>query len=107
LTVSERVVASSRPAGTVVAQSPLAGTAATGGTAIAVDVSGGPALPNVVGLTAASARRALTAGGWTPTIVMVAGPPGPAYQHGRVWAEAPTAGTALPTGSTVNLNVEP
>jgi penicillin-binding protein 1A len=107
LTVSERLVASTRPVGTVVAQSPAAGTAAAGGAAIAVDVSGGPAVPNVVGMTATSARRALTAGGWTTVITTAAAPAGTASQHARVWAEAPGPGTALPPGSTVNLSLAP
>jgi penicillin-binding protein 1A len=107
LTVTVRSVASARPVGTVVAQSPAAGTAAAGGSAVAIDVSGGAALPNLVGLTPAAARRAVAAGGWSAAITTVAAPAGTASQHGRVWSQSPAAGTALPAGSTVNLSLAP
>ncbi|HEY2302232.1 MAG TPA: PBP1A family penicillin-binding protein [Acidimicrobiales bacterium] len=107
LTVTEHLVASARPAGTVVAQSPPPGTAAAGGAPVALDVSAGPPLPNVVGLAATTARQTLAAGGWSAAIVTVAGPPGGHYQRGRVWSETPAGGTTVAPGSTVTLNVAP
>src|SRR5207237_571499 len=69
-------VPSDQPKGTVVAQSPAAGTSATLGAAVTLSVSNGlpakTAVPNVVGMTQADAENALQQAGFAVTVVGVA-----------------------------------
>jgi serine/threonine-protein kinase len=66
--VSSTSVSSTRPAGTVLSQSPAGGTTAARGSNVRITVSGGPrvrTVPDVVGETEAAARRILRDVGFT------------------------------------------
>jgi beta-lactam-binding protein with PASTA domain len=96
-------VFSDQPRGSVVAQSPAAGGAATPGGLVHLKVSKGSAtvnVPSVVGAPIAQARSELAANGLTPNVSHV-----PSSQPvDTVVAQNPTGGTAR-KGSTVYLNV--
>jgi eukaryotic-like serine/threonine-protein kinase len=102
-TVTTAQVNSSQPVGTVVAQDPAAGTKATPGTRVRINVSQGPGnvqVPSEVGSQVADARANLTAKGFRPVVTLV---PSNA-PSGTVVAQSPASGSA-PHGSTVSLNV--
>ena len=85
---------SNQPAGTIVGQSPAAGTPITQGEVVTVQVSTGPpevAIPNVVGETAADATAALEAAGFQVTGAGL----------GRVVGTSPSG--QAPKGSTITL----
>jgi eukaryotic-like serine/threonine-protein kinase len=66
--VSSTSVSSTRPAGTVLTQSPSGGALAARGTTVAITVSGGPrvrTVPDVIGETEAAATRILRGAGFT------------------------------------------
>jgi beta-lactam-binding protein with PASTA domain len=99
-----RFTPSSSKKGMVVAQAPDGGTRLSQGGTVALTVSAGKpklAVPNVVGLRAATAVKKLEAAGlaWNQRVVFAPAPPG------RVTAERPAAGTAVKKGSTVALTV--
>ena len=102
-----RLVASSERRGTVVDQTPAAGTEVADGSIIRLEVSRSrPAVqrievPDVVGSTAAAARRELRAAGLTvSTVTVVSEEPA-----GTVIEQSPRAGTELREGGTVELTV--
>ena len=83
----------SAPAGTVLGQSPAAGTALLQGEVVDLTVSLGPAsavVPNVVGSTRTAALTALSGGGFTAAVTQVFSDAVPA---GTVMAQSPAAGT--------------
>jgi hypothetical protein len=93
-------------AGSVISQSPIAGTQVTTGSAVALVVSSGPpqvATPNVVGLTQAAATSAITNASLTLGTVTTAS--SATVAAGDVISQTPTAGTQLTTGSAVALVV--
>ncbi len=97
-------VASSRPKGVVVEQSPVAGVTAVRGTTVKLSVSSGvkPVLvPQVVGQTQGSAVAALTRAGLKPVLQNVAS----AKAAGLVVAQKPQAGKEVDKGSKVTLNI--
>jgi beta-lactam-binding protein with PASTA domain len=98
-------VANAAPVGTVLIQSPMAGSTAQQGSAVTLAVSSGPAqvtVPSVVGLTQAAATTALTGAGLTVgTVTSVTN----AAASGTVLSETPAAGSTAPQGSAVNLTV--
>jgi serine/threonine-protein kinase len=102
-------VPSDQPQGTVVSQSPAAGTTAKRGTRIQLNVSLGPnagalkAVPDVVGLTPQAASMRLTAAGFkvqrlTQTVSSQS-------QNGMVVDEQPAGGRKVPAGTTVTIYV--
>jgi beta-lactam-binding protein with PASTA domain len=99
-----RRVASSRPKGVVLAQSPDAGVVAASGTTVTLTVSNGVkpvVVPSVVGQTQGTAVNTLTGLGLKSTLNNVSS----ARPAGTVVAQKPAAGKEVPRGSTVTLNV--
>ncbi|ACU53058.1 serine/threonine protein kinase with PASTA sensor(s) [Acidimicrobium ferrooxidans DSM 10331] len=96
--------AASASSGTVIAESPRAGTKVQKGSTVDLVVSSGPAavtVPKVVGETASTAEAKLLALGFNvSTNYQAASAP-----QGTVVAESPTGGTSAPHGSTVVLTV--
>jgi len=93
------------PAGDVISQNPVAGTAVVEGSAVDLVVSSGPALisvPNVVGKTYTSAVSTITGAGLTvgnvSTVLTF-------RSCGIVNSQSPTGGSLVAPGSAVNLVV--
>jgi beta-lactam-binding protein with PASTA domain len=95
-------VTSRTAAGMVISQSPAAGTQVGKGSTIALKISRGLAtVPDVVGSKRAAAEGTLRAAGLVPSVFTV-----PAAQaRGTVTAQRPQAGTRVPKGSKVRINV--
>ncbi len=94
------------PAGIVIAQSPVAGTAAAEWSLVSLVVSSGPppvVVPGVVGLTQAAAASALTGAGLTTGAVSTAN--SATVAAGSVIAQSPAAGASAAPGSAVALLV--
>jgi beta-lactam-binding protein with PASTA domain len=102
LTVDTSSVASNKPRGTVLSQSPAAGAKVAKGSTVAIRIARGMAtVPDVVGQTRATAESAVRAAGLIPQVFTV-----PSTQpKGTVVAESPKAATRVPGGSKVRLNV--
>jgi beta-lactam-binding protein with PASTA domain len=99
-------VNSPKPSGTVVDQSPSAGTALRRGETVALTVSSGPApvaVPDVVGLDEQSAREQLEAAGFEVTTVDEA--TSDLAEDGQVVGQTPSAGTERKPGTLVTLRV--
>jgi beta-lactam-binding protein with PASTA domain/sugar lactone lactonase YvrE len=91
------------PAGNVISQTPAAGAAASGGSAVNLVVSSGTKVPNVVGFTQAAATTAIdNAGLVVGTVTQQAST---TVAIGRVISESPLAGTLASAGSVVNIVV--
>ncbi len=91
-------------AGSVVSETPAAGTLVALGSAVSLVVSNGPpmvAVPAVTGLTGAAATTAITGAGLTVGTVTQA--PSTTVALGNVISESPIAGTSVVLGSAVNL----
>ena len=98
------VASSTVPSGSVVSESPAAGTAVNGGSAVDLVVSSGPGqvpVPNVVGSTQAAATTAITGVGLVVGTVTTASSLTVAI--GNVISETPAAATSVNAGSAVNL----
>jgi beta-lactam-binding protein with PASTA domain len=96
--------AAKRPKGIVVGQAPQSGKSVPQGTAVTLVVSNGPpgvAMPDVTGLAAADAVRALQARGLRPKLQQVASSQPP----GTVIAQTPKAGKRAKKGTAVLLQV--
>ncbi|MDQ2911006.1 MAG: PASTA domain-containing protein, partial [Actinomycetota bacterium] len=95
-------VASDKPRGTVLSQSPAAGAKVAKGSTVVIRISRGTAtVPGVVGQTRDTAVAAVRAAGLVPQAFTV-----PSTQpKGTVVAQSPKAGTRMPGGSKVRLNV--
>src|SRR5438309_7387793 len=95
--------------GSVISQSPAAGTSVAKGSAVDLVVSTGPnpvgqvAVPNVVGQTQATATSAITGAGLTRGAV--AHQSSSRVASGSVISESPAAGADVVRGSAVNLVV--
>jgi beta-lactam-binding protein with PASTA domain len=91
-------------AGSVISQSPVAGSSLATGSAVSLVVSTGPvSVPNVVNQTQAAATTALTGAGLAVgTITQQSNPTVPS---GRVISQNPAAGTSVAAGSAVALVV--
>jgi len=102
-------VASSKPSGTVVAQSPAPGTTSRRGAAVRINVSIGPnpkpakAVPDVTGEDETTARSDLEAAGFRLSVVDE--PTTDQNEDGIVVDEDPVAGTRVPAGSLVTIYV--
>lgn len=97
-------VASSRPKDIVLAQSPVGGVTAVGGTTVTLTASSGAkpvVVPQVIGQSQGSAVSALTAVGLKPVLQNV----GSAKPAGTVVAQKPKAGSEVDKGSKVTLNI--
>jgi eukaryotic-like serine/threonine-protein kinase len=90
--------------GIVFAQSPGAGSKATKGSTVQIQVSKGPStvlVPNAVGLTEATARDRIASGGFQVTTVKIFAQ----QPAGTVVAQNPSAGGKASKGSTIRINV--
>ena len=98
--------ASTAPAGTVVGQSPTAGTPLNPGSDVTIYISGGGIMVrDVTGDPAATAKRLLQGQGFQVTQVTR---PGPASAPaGTVYAQHPAGGIVLAPGRTVTIDVQP
>ena len=99
-------VPSSRPAGTVVSQSPRAGASVREASVVRLQVSSGPALvsvPDVVGLDEAAARDELTSAGFRVTVTEeeTTDP----NEDGVVTSQSPSGGERAERGTTVTITV--
>ena len=101
-------VASSRPLGTVIRQSPKAGTDVEDGAVVSLQVAkprpSAPAtidVPRLIGLDVSDARARLRDLGLGSTVTRVESPKSP----GTVVEQSPSAGSALERGETVTLTV--
>jgi beta-lactam-binding protein with PASTA domain len=103
--VPKQDTTSTQPAGTVVGQNPAPNTQVPPGSAVTILVSGAASVPNVVGLSQASAEASLQSSGFKVTVETVAGPAGTAA--GNVWKQTPNSGTTAPQGTTVTILVQP
>src|SRR5881398_2814714 len=93
-------------AGSVISESPPAGTKVASGSPVNLVVSSGPAqiaVPNVVGQTQAAATSAITGAGLTVGAVTMQS--SSTVAAGSVISESPPAGTKVASGSPVNLVV--
>src|SRR3989440_5249705 len=93
-------------AGSVISESPPAGTRVASGSPVNLVVSSGPAqmaVPNVVGQTQAAAASAITGAGLTVGAVTMQS--SSTVAAGSVISESPPAGTKVASGSAVNLVV--
>jgi beta-lactam-binding protein with PASTA domain len=94
------------PAGSVISQSPIAGTQVVTGSAVALVVSSGlpqVTVPNVVGLTQAAATTAITDGNLIVGAVTTAS--STTVSAGSVISQTPVAGVQVAPGSAVALVV--
>jgi beta-lactam-binding protein with PASTA domain len=97
---------SSEPKGTVLAQQPPTGASIEPGSAVTLRVSSGPAVelkdvPDLAGLTVATARSRLQTLGLRSTVIEITS----SRPAGTVVGQSPGAGTELRAGSTVRLRV--
>jgi beta-lactam-binding protein with PASTA domain/tRNA A-37 threonylcarbamoyl transferase component Bud32 len=96
---------STEPAGTVVNQDPIGGTKVGPGSKVTLQVSGAASVPNVVGLSQASATTSLQSAGFKVNVETVAGQNGTAA--GDVWQQNPAANSTAAPGSSVTILVQP
>jgi membrane peptidoglycan carboxypeptidase len=107
LTATVTVVDSAAPEGTVVSQSPGAGSDVLPGSSVALQVSNGVApvsiVPNVVGLSGSEAAALIRSAGFGVAVVEqdVTNP----GKVDRVLAQSPASGTELVEGRTVTITV--
>jgi eukaryotic-like serine/threonine-protein kinase len=104
--VRRKDVESDQPAGTVVAQSPDAGTYQPPGATITLSVSKGPTtstIPDVTSLSQADAIQQLRASGFKVTVVSQ--PVTDPNQDGIVQTQDPAGGSKAPPNSTVTIAV--
>jgi beta-lactam-binding protein with PASTA domain len=97
--------ASTEPAGTVVSQNPVGNSQVAPGAKVTLYVSGAASVPNVVGLSQASAQTSLQSAGFKVNVQTVAGPAGTA--PGDVWQQNPAANATAAPGTSVNILVQP
>lgn len=88
-------------AGTVISQTPAAGTAATAGASANLVISSGPSVPNVLNLPFQAAATAIT--GASLVVGTVTQQPSTTVQAGRVISQDPVTPTQVAVGSAVNL----
>jgi eukaryotic-like serine/threonine-protein kinase len=103
--VVQQDTTSTEPAGTVVSQSPLGNSQVAPGSKVTIYVSGAASVPNVVGLSQASAQTSLQSAGFKVDVETVAGPAG--TTPGNVWQQNPAAQATEAPGTTVKLLVQP
>src|SRR3954471_16907787 len=95
-------VTSSKPSGTVIAQSPQAGSQVANGSTVTIRISRGlVTVPETVGQTRNDARAPVRGAGLKPKAFLV-----PSSQpKNQVVAQKPQGGRRVPGGSTVRLNI--
>jgi serine/threonine-protein kinase len=109
LTSGVRYVASTQPAGRVVAQSPAPGTSVRRGSRVQLSVSTGPnpqasrPVPDVVGQDEQTATTTLQQAGFT--VLPFDEPTTDQSEDGIVLDEQPAGGTRAPRGSTITIYV--
>ncbi|MDR4482585.1 MAG: PASTA domain-containing protein [Nitrospirales bacterium] len=91
------------PAGKVISQTPVAGSNVPPGSAVALVVSLGAKVPNLVGLTQAAAVAAITSAGLTVGTVTTAN--STTAPAGTVISQSPSAGTNVAPATAVTLVV--
>ncbi len=104
LSLTENVVRSDEPAGTIVGQNPAAGQQVAIGSKIAVNVSRGPALvavPALQGVTLDRALETLASAGLAPRVIRVPS----AAAEDTVVAQDPPRGQRVRRGAVVRINV--
>ena len=102
LAVGTSSVASSKPRGTVLSQSPAAGVKVAKGSTVVIRVSRGMvSVPDVVGQTRGTAVSAIRAAGLAPQAFTVPS----AQPKGTVVSQSPQVGKRVPGGSKVRLNI--
>ncbi len=97
------VQSSSVPAGAVITQTPAGGSSASTGSSVALVVSGGITVPNVINDSVTNAASAIKAAGFT--LGTVTQQPNCTVAIGNVISESPAANSSLTRGSAVNLTV--
>jgi len=100
------------PPGYVTSQTPAAGATAPGGSEVVLVVSTGPpsaSVPDVLDMTEAEARTAVSNAGLKIRVVRQQEPksPGSGSRKGRVWKQNPAGGTGVDRGSVVTVYVNP
>jgi serine/threonine-protein kinase len=108
LAVRVQYLASSKPSGQVVDQSPTAGTSVKKGSRVQISVSLGPnatttQVPDVVGQVQQTATTTLQDAGFEVQVINV--PATDPSQNGNVVDEQPGGGSRAPQGSTVTIYV--
>jgi serine/threonine-protein kinase len=99
---------STLPQGQVDHMNPAGGSYVDPNTQITLYVSGGGVqVPSVIGDTAVQAQQILNGQGFQVTINVDPAPPGQPVPPGTVWSQNPAANTAKPSGSTVQIFVQP
>ncbi|MDQ2911325.1 MAG: PASTA domain-containing protein [Actinomycetota bacterium] len=102
LAVETSSVASNKPRGTVLSQSPAAGAKVAKGSTVVIRISRGMvSVPDVVGQTRDTAVAAIRVAGLVPRAFTVPS----TRPKGTVVAQSPKAGTRVPGGSKVRLNI--
>src|SRR6185437_17152202 len=96
---------STQPAGTVVNQNPAPGTQVPPGSKVTIFVSAAASVPDVVGLSQASAEASLQSSGFKVSVQTVPGPAGTA--PGTVWQQTPKGTTTAAQGTQVTILVQP
>jgi beta-lactam-binding protein with PASTA domain len=102
-------VASSKPSGQVVLQTPAAGESVARGSRVSLNVSRGPSgtasatVPDVVGQTQQDATAALQAAGFQVQVIPI--DTGDPSENGTVVDEQPSGGSRAPNGSVVSIFV--
>ncbi|MBU4240362.1 MAG: PBP1A family penicillin-binding protein [Actinobacteria bacterium] len=94
---------SSQPEGTVISQTPAAGTTLASGGTVTIVVSSGTVkstVPNVIGLSEAGAKTKLATSGFVASVSYKSGTP-----VNVVVSQSPSAGSNLSAGSTVSITV--
>ena len=94
------------PAGNVIAQNPGGGASVTPGSSVDITVSTGPenvTVPDVVGLTQATAEAAITGAGLS--VGSVTTQPSDSVPAGNVIAQNPAGGASVTPGSSVDITV--
>jgi penicillin-binding protein 1A len=97
------------PPGTVVAQSPPAGTTLGTGGIVTLQVAqgqGGATVPGVLGMNQRDAMDTLRRAGLEALVIQDSNPGG-TTPSGVVWQQNPPGGTDAPAGSTVRIVVQP
>ena len=108
LAVRVQYIASSKPSGQVVDQSPITGTSVKKGSRVQITVSLGPnstttQVPDVVGQDQQTATTTLQDAGFEMQVINV--PATDPSQNGNVVDEQPAGGSRAPQGSTVTIYV--
>jgi eukaryotic-like serine/threonine-protein kinase len=104
LSLTENVVPSDKPAGTIVAQNPAVGQQVSIGSKVTVNVSRGPGLVAVPALQGVNLDRALdtlTSAGLVPRVIRVPS----AAAEDTVVAQDPAQGQRVKRGTAVRINV--